>query len=67
MAQGACHAADGLERKAVAHRAVALHLDRLDADAVRLDAVAVLAFKLLAEIIAAAETRRHARNAASGL
>ncbi|MBR6709042.1 MAG: hypothetical protein IKL84_05125, partial [Clostridia bacterium] len=51
----------------MAHRAVAFHFDRLDAYPVGLDAVAVRALQLLAEIVAAAEARRHARNAAGRL
>src|SRR3546814_940632 len=63
MAQRPHHPAGGLEGEAVAHRAVAFHLDGLDAHPVGLDAVAIRAFELLAEIITAAETRRHARPA----
>src|SRR3546814_16676518 len=63
MAQRPRHPADGLEGEAVAHRAVALHLDRLDAHAIGFDPVAIRAFELLAEIITAAETRCPARDA----
>src|SRR3546814_10007647 len=62
MAQRPRHPADGLEGEAVAHRAVALHLDRLDAHAIGFDPVAIRAFELLAEIITAAETRCYARD-----
>src|SRR3546814_2783263 len=64
VAQGAGDAADALESQAVAHRAVALHLDRRDPYPVRLGPVAVCAFELLAEVIATAEARRHPRDPA---
>ena len=67
MAQRAGRPADGFERQTVAHRAVALHLDRFDAHPVGLDAVTIFAFQLLPEVITPAETRRHARDAAGRL
>src|SRR3546814_8529610 len=64
VAQGAGDAADALESQAVAHRAVAHHLDRRDPYPVRLGPVAVGAFELLAEVIATAEARRDPRDPA---
>src|SRR3546814_13131181 len=56
VAQAAGDAADALESQAVAHRAVAPHLDRRDPYPVRLGPVAVCDFALLAEVIAPGRT-----------
>ena len=67
VAKGADGAVDRLEGEAVAHAAIALHVGRLEARAVRRRHMAVGAFELLAEAVAGAEPPRHLGDAADAV